>query len=94
MSHGEQFSRVHSPSALWVQSVSTRGFEVCVREAGLTSNKTGIINWLALQDQPQIKHGSVSFNGIWTTQSKCEKISFSQVRQYLMIFVFVSIGAF
>ncbi|KAL9975042.1 hypothetical protein ACROYT_G012158 [Oculina patagonica] len=27
MSHGEEFSRVHSPSAVWVQSVSTRGFE-------------------------------------------------------------------
>ena len=32
MSHGEELSRVHSPSAVWVHSVSTRGFEVCSRE--------------------------------------------------------------
>ncbi|KAL9975028.1 hypothetical protein ACROYT_G012144 [Oculina patagonica] len=57
LSHGEEFSRVHSPSAVWVQSVSTRGFEVCARESGIGSNGTGIINWLAFQDQPQITHG-------------------------------------
>ncbi|KAL9962239.1 hypothetical protein ACROYT_G031321 [Oculina patagonica] len=78
LSHGEQFSRVHSPSAVWVQSVSTRGFEMCARESGFGSNGTGIINWLAFQDQPQMTHGSVTFNGIWTTQSKCEKVTFSQ----------------
>ncbi|XP_078367482.1 uncharacterized protein LOC144651423 [Oculina patagonica] len=78
LSHGEVFSRVHSPSAVWVQSVSTRGFEVCARESGIGSNGTGIINWLAFQDQPQMTHGSVTFNGIWTTESKCEKVTFSQ----------------
>jgi len=39
MSHGEEFSRVHSPSALWVQSISARGFEVCSREQGLDQIK-------------------------------------------------------
>ena len=83
LSHGEQFSYVHSPSALWVQSVTTRGFEACIRESGIPSNGSGIINWLAFEDRPDITHGSVSFNGFWTTETKCEKISFSQVRSYM-----------
>ena len=80
LSHGEQFSYVHSPSALWVQSVTTSGFKVCVRETGTPSNGSGIINWLAFEDRLGITHGSVNFNGYWTTETKCEKISFSQVR--------------
>ena len=81
MSHGEDFSRVHSPSAVWVQSISTRGFEVCSRETGTGSNKTGIINWLAYQNDPKMVHGSVTFQGMWTTESKCDKVTFPQVRQ-------------
>jgi len=81
LSHGEEDSRVHSPSALWVQGVSTRDFEVCARETGIGTNATRIINWLAFQDQPQMKHGSVTFSGIWTTETKCNKVTFSQVRQ-------------
>ena len=37
VSHGEKFSRVHSPSAMWVQSVTTSDFEVCARESGIGS---------------------------------------------------------
>ena len=85
LSHGGQLSRVHSPSAMWVQSVSTGGFEVCARESGIVSNGTGIINWLAFQDQPQMIHGSVTFNGIWTTETKCDKVTFSQVRQEMFL---------
>ena len=80
VSHGEKFSRVHSPSALWVQSVTTRDFDVCARESGIGSNGTGIINWLAFQDHPQMTRGRVSFSGIWTTETKCDKVIFSQVR--------------
>ena len=65
---------------MWVESVSTRGFKVCARETGIGTNGTGIINWLAFQDQPQMTHGSVSFGGIWTTESECDKVIFSQVR--------------
>ena len=81
VSHGEEFSRVHSPSAVWVQSISTRGFEVCSRETGTGSNETGIINWLAYQNHPKMMHGSVTFQGMWTTESKCDKVTFSQVRR-------------
>ncbi|CAH3143439.1 unnamed protein product, partial [Pocillopora meandrina] len=78
ISHDEKFSRVHSPSAVWVQSVTTRGFEVCARESGIGSNGTGIINWLAFQGHPQMTRGSVTFSGIWTTETKCDKINLSQ----------------
>ena len=81
MSHGEKFSRVHSSSAMWVQSVTTSDFEVCARESGIGSNGTGIINWLAFQDHPQMTRGRVPFNGIWTTETKCDKVTFSQVRK-------------
>ena len=81
VSHGETFSRVHSPAAMWVQSITTRDFEVCARESGIGSNGTGIINWLAFQDHPQMTRGRVSFNGIWTTETKCDKVTFSQVRK-------------
>ena len=80
VSHDEKFSRVHSPSAVWVQSVTTRGFEVCARESGIGSNGTGIINWLAFQGHPQMTRGSVTFSGMWTTEAKCDKINLSQVR--------------
>lgn len=80
VSHDEKFSRVHSPSAVWVQSITTRGFEVCARESGIGSNGTGIINWLAFQGHPQMTRGSVTFSGIWTTETKCDKINLSQVR--------------
>ena len=83
MSHGGEFSSVHSPSAVWVQLISTRGFEVCSRETGIGSNKTGIINWLAYQNHPKIMHGSVTFQGMWTTESKCDNVTFSKVRQLL-----------
>ena len=80
LSHDEENSRVHPPAAMWVESVTTRGFEVCARESGIGTNGTGIINWLAFQDQPQITHGSVNFDGIWTTETKCETVTFSQAR--------------
>ena len=28
-----------------------------------------------------LAHGSVTFSGIWTTETKCQKEAFSQVRQ-------------
>ena len=69
LSHGEEFSRVHSPSAVWVQSVSARGFEVCARAADIGSNGSGIINWLAFQRQPQI--GRKRFQNVGASGKHC-----------------------
>ncbi|XP_022806681.1 uncharacterized protein LOC111343760 isoform X1 [Stylophora pistillata] len=78
LSHGEEFSRVHSPSAMWVRSITTRGFDVCVRETGSARNESGVINWVAFQDNPGMIPGSLVFSGIWTTETKCNKVDFSQ----------------
>ncbi|CAH3156512.1 unnamed protein product [Porites evermanni] len=77
LSHEDQSSVVHSPSAVWAESISTAGFQLCSRATGST-NDTGIINWVAFQDKPMLTHGSVTFSGIWTTETKCEKVAFSQ----------------
>ena len=81
LSHEENSSMAHTPSALWAESINTVGFKLCSRTAGI-KNDTGIINWLAFEDQPSIEimHGSVALGGIWTTETKCEKVAFSQVR--------------
>jgi len=79
LSHGEVFSRVHSPSAMFVQSVTTRGFKVCIRETGFGTNGTGVVDWLAFQTNSQIIQGAVTIDGVWTTQSKCNKVAFKQV---------------
>ena len=78
LSHEENTPVVHSPSAVWAESINTVGFQLCSRSTGST-NDTGVINWLAFQDQPMIAHGSVTFGGMWTTEAKCDKVAFSQV---------------
>ena len=79
LSHGDS-SIVHSPSACWTTGINTSGFQLCQRATGST-NGTGTINWVAFQDKPGISHGSLSFSRIWTTETKCDKVTFSQVRQ-------------
>jgi len=73
----EKKAIVHSASALWAQSISTSGFQLCSRGTGST-NATKIVNWVAFQDEPLVIHGSVAFSGIWTTETKCDKVTFSQ----------------
>ena len=80
LSYGEEFSRVHSPSTMWVRSITTPGFDVCVRETA--RNESGVINWVAFQDHMGMIHGSLEFSGIWTTETKCDKVDFSQVSQH------------
>ena len=87
LSHEEKSSLVHSPSALWAESINTVGFKLCARATGST-NDSGIINWLAFQDKPMLTHGSVTFSGIWTTQTKCDKVAFSQVKQWNVLIIF------
>ena len=92
LSHGEEFSHVHSPSAMWVQSVTTHGFEVCTRETGAGTNGTGVVNWLAFQAHPRIIQGTVTIDGVWTTQTKCKKVAFKQVNKNYYINTSVLLG--
>lgn len=77
LSH-ENSSIVHSPAALWLESIDKAAFRLCSRATGM-GNGTGIINWVAFQDNPNITHGSITLSGIWTTETKCEKVTFSPV---------------
>ncbi|PFX14672.1 Fibrillin-1 [Stylophora pistillata] len=75
LSHGNKYIKIHDPAALWVKSVSTSGFKVCVREAGSGSGGKSVINWLAFQGSHQgIKSGIVDFDE-WTTRTQCKRVS-------------------
>ena len=77
LSHGNKYVKIHDPASLWVKSVSTTGFEACVREAGSGSGGTSVINWLAFQGSHQgINSGNVEFNE-FTSRTQCKKISLS-----------------
>jgi len=74
LSHGNKYVKIHDPASLWVKSVSTTGFEACVREAGSGSGGTSVINWLAFRGSHQGMHsGIVEFNE-FTSRSQCKKI--------------------
>nr|XP_058952138.1 uncharacterized protein LOC131779589 [Pocillopora verrucosa] len=75
LSHGNKHIKIHDPAVLWVKSISTSGFKVCVREAGSGSAGTSVINWLAFQGSHQgIKSGTVDFDE-WTTRTQCKRVS-------------------
>ncbi|XP_073253699.1 uncharacterized protein [Porites lutea] len=81
LSHGNKYVKIHDPASLWVKSVSTTGFEACVREAGSGSGGTSVINWLAFQGSHQgIQSGIVEFNE-FTSRTQCKKISLSVQKQ-------------
>ncbi|CAH3131419.1 unnamed protein product, partial [Porites lobata] len=81
LSHGNKYVKIHDPASLWVKSVSTTGFEACVREAGSGSGGTSVINWLAFQGSHQgIHSGIVEFNE-FTSRTQCKKISLSIQKQ-------------
>ncbi|XP_027035706.1 uncharacterized protein LOC113664306, partial [Pocillopora damicornis] len=75
LSHGNKHIKIHDPAALWVKSISTSGFKVCVREAGSGSAGTSVINWFAFQGSHQgIKSGTVDFDE-WATRTQCKRVS-------------------
>ena len=39
-------------------------------------------NWMAFQDQPQATSGSLAFGGMWTTETKCDILTFKQARRH------------
>ncbi|CAH3131432.1 unnamed protein product, partial [Porites lobata] len=81
LSHGNKYVKIHDPASLWVKSVSTTGFEACVREAGSGSGGTSVINWLAFQGSHQgIHSGIVEFNE-FTSRTQCKRISLSIQKQ-------------
>ena len=75
LSHGSTYIKIHDPAALWVKSVSTSGFEACVREAGSGSSGASVISWLAFQGSYDgINSGIVGFDE-FTSRTQCKQIS-------------------
>ncbi|KAL9961999.1 hypothetical protein ACROYT_G031050 [Oculina patagonica] len=65
-------------AAIWVESVSTSGFTVCVLEFGDGSNGTASVNWVALQSTPARSQLGTATLKTWTTGTKCHKIDFQK----------------
>lgn len=92
LSHGNTYVKIHDPAALWVKSVSTTGFDVCVRETGSGSGGTSVINWLAFQGSHQgIQSGVVDFDE-WTTRTQCKRVSISNLSNvsYILLWFYFS----
>ena len=67
-------------AAVWVESVSTGGFTVCVLEYGEGSKGSAEVNWIALQSTPLGSQlGTVALDP-WTTGTECITINFEKVR--------------
>ncbi|XP_022806206.1 uncharacterized protein LOC111343322 [Stylophora pistillata] len=65
-------------AAVWVESVSTSGFTVCVLEYGEGSKGSAEVNWIALQSAPSGSQlGTVALDP-WTTGTECITINFKQ----------------
>ena len=75
LSHGSKHIKIHDPAALWVKSVSTSGFEACVREAGSGSGGAAVISWLAFQGSYQGIHSGIVEFDEFTSRTQCKRIS-------------------
>lgn len=65
-------------AAVWVESVSTGGFTVCVLEYGEGSKGFAEVNWIALQSTPLGSQlGTVALDP-WTTGTECITINFEK----------------
>ncbi|XP_015767022.1 PREDICTED: uncharacterized protein LOC107345789 isoform X1 [Acropora digitifera] len=77
ISHGNEHTKIHDPAALWVKSVTTSGFDVCVRETGRGSNGASVVSWLAFQGSHQGTYSGIEQFDDFTSRTQCKKISLS-----------------
>ena len=75
LSHGSKYIKIHDPAALWVKSVSTSGFEACLREAGSGSGGASAISWLAFQGSYDGIHSGIVGFDEFTSRTQCKQIS-------------------
>ena len=75
LSHGSKYIKIHDPAALWIKSVSTSGFEACVREAGSGSGGASVISWLAFQGSYDGIHSGIVGFDEFTSRTQCKQIS-------------------
>ena len=67
-------------AAVWVESVSTGEFTVCVLEYGEGSKGFAEVNWIALQSTPLGSQLGIVALDPWTTGTECITIDFEKVR--------------
>ena len=78
--HTVKSSLPRNSATLWVESVTTGGFKVCVLEYGKGSNESAEVNWIAFRSTPSgSQFGSITFNYL-TTGTQCKRIGLIQVR--------------
>ena len=80
VNHGNESSEIHNTSLVWVEDVTTSRFRACVVRAdqGFDGNIT--IDWFAFQgSQSGVEHGETRFT-LFTTGTKCKKVTFYQVK--------------
>ncbi|XP_067041439.1 uncharacterized protein [Acropora muricata] len=75
VSHGNEHTKIHDPAALWVKSVTTSGFDVCVRETGRGSNGGFVVSWLAFQGSHEGIHSGIEEFDEFTSRTQCRDIS-------------------
>ena len=67
-------------AAVWVEGVKGSEFTICVLEFSQGSNKTLLVNWVALSATPYGSQMGTSSLNSWTTGTECKRIDFQQVR--------------
>ena len=68
-----------TPVVVTVLPFDKSRFKTCISEYSFGSNKTGEVNWIAVQSVPSgTQMGTTSLNS-WTTGTECKRIDFPQV---------------
>lgn len=79
INHGNEFLGVHDSAFIWVEHVTTSGFQACIVQGGWGHKVNTTIDWFAFQgSQLGVLHGEASFS-LFTTGTKCSQVAFPQV---------------
>ena len=84
VNHGNESSEIHNTSLEWVEDVTTSRFRACVVRGDQGSDGNITIDWFAFQgSQSGVEHGETRFT-LFTTGTKCKKVTFYQVKSVLV----------
>ena len=87
VNHGNKSSQVHDSALVWVEDVTTSRFKACLVTGGQRTGGNSTIDWFAFQgSQSGVEHGQTSFT-LFTTGTKCNQVTFSQVRSCFLVVV-------
>ena len=79
INHGNESSKVHDSAFVWVEDVTTTGFQACLVQGGWGFKYNTTIDWFAFQgSQSGVHHGEAAFS-LFTTGTKCSQVAFPQV---------------